>query len=353
MKIARYAYRLSPLGKIAVILACFVSSLSTLVPASAQELTNVRISVDYRLYGANAPVAFAQDSGIFKEAGINAIVDGSSGSGDAINRVASGLYDAAYADIGTLAEFWARNPTQAPKLVMVVLDRSPQSIVSLKKSNIKSVKDLIGRKVGTSQTDATSRMLPGVLKLNHIPIDKLNLVRVEQRLRDALLVRGDVDAVVGFDSAILFNLMTQDIMPDDTNVIYYADNGFDFYGNGLLVSRRMIETNPDVVKRLAGALAKAWIASIQDPKKTITVLAKRDPLIDVELETKRLQWILNNNVVTETTRKNGLGHLDEAKMANGLKTLASAFELPKVPTVSDLYDPRFLPPASERMIPSK
>lgn len=321
--------------------------------AAAQQLTNLRISVDYRLYGANAPIWYAQSSGLFREAGIEAVVDGSSGSGDAINRVASGAYDVAYADIGTLAEFWTRNPTQAPKLVMVILDRSAQSIVSLKKANIKTMKDLIGHKIGTGQADATSRMFPAVLKLNNIPMDKLNITRVEQRLRDAMLIRGDVDAVIGFDSAILFNLMTQKIGVDDTNVLYYADNGFNFYGNGLLVSKALIESKPEVVKRLTSAVAKAWIASIKNPKATIDALAKRDSVIDVALETKRLQWILDRNVITPATRQGGIGFFDAKKMEAGLKTLGEGFSLAKVPAISDLYDDRFLPPLSERTIPAK
>src|ERR1700704_392138 len=130
------------------------TTLSCMAFAAAQGLVNDRISVDYRLYGSNAPLWFAQDSGLFRAAGINAIVDGSSGSGEAINPVASGAYDAAYADVGTLAEFWSRNPKVAPKLVMVILDRSAQPIVSLKKANITKIKDLVGRKVGTGQADA-------------------------------------------------------------------------------------------------------------------------------------------------------------------------------------------------------
>jgi NitT/TauT family transport system substrate-binding protein len=339
-----------------MIAAAFVLTISSAFwhPAAfAQQLTDVRISVDYRLYGANAPFAFALDSGLFREAGINAIVDGSSGSGDAINRVASGAYDVAYADIGTLAEFWTRNPAQAPKLVMVILDRSAQSIVSLKKANIKTMKDLIGHKIGTGQADATSRMFPAVLKLNNIPMDKLNITRVEQRLRDAMLIRGDVDAVIGFDSAILFNLLTQKIGLDDTNVIYYADNGFNFYGNGLLVSKKLIDSNPELVKRLTKAVAKAWIESIKNPKATIASLAKRDSVIDSDLEVKRLQWILDKNVITPATRKGGLGFFDAKKMESGLKTLGEGFGFTKVPTIADLYDDRFLPSASDRAIPAK
>ncbi|MEA3106980.1 MAG: NitT/TauT family transport system substrate-binding protein [Gammaproteobacteria bacterium] len=321
--------------------------------AAAQELVNVRISVDYRLYGSNAPLWYAQDSGLFRAAGINAIVDASSGSGEAINRVASGAYDAAYADVGTLAEFWSRNPKVAPKLVMVIHDRSAQSIVSLKKANITKIGDLVGHKVGTGQADATSRLFPAILKVNDIATDKINLMPVEQRIRDALLLRGDVDAVIGFDSTILFNLMTQKVRPEDTNVIYFADTGFNFYGNGLVVSRAFIESNPEAVKRLTSAVAKAWVASIRNPQATIDALAKRDSLTDVALEVQRLQWILDKNVMTDATRAGGIGVMDPQKMQAGLKTLAEGFNLPTVPTIEDLYDGRFLPPAADRAIPTK
>jgi NitT/TauT family transport system substrate-binding protein len=353
MSALRVATRRSLLKCAAAAAAIALAGLAGETTAVAQELTNVRITVDYRLYGANAPIWYAQAGGLFHQAGINAVVDGSSGSGEAINRVASGAYDVAYADIGTLAEFWTRNPTKAPKLVMVVLDRSAQSVVSLKKANITKLSDLVGRKVGTGQADATSRMFPAVLKINNVPIDKLHVTPLEQRLRDAMLIRGDVDAVIGFDSAILFNLATQNIGVNDTNVIYYADNGFNFYGNGLLVSRDLIEKNPDLVKRLTSAVAKAWIASINDPKATIDALVKRDSMTDGPLEVRRLQWILDKNVITADTRQGGLGYLDPKKMDGGLKTLADGFGFKTTPTLADLYDDRFLPPQSERTLPQK
>jgi NitT/TauT family transport system substrate-binding protein len=336
--------------KACVLLIAIVATAGHAAPGAAQELTNLKISVDYALYGANAPVWYAQSSGLFRQAGINAIVDGSAGSGDAINRVAGGAYDAAYADIGTLAEFWARNPAVAPKLVMVILDRTPQAVVSLKKAGITRLSDLIGRKVGTGQVDAAGRLFPAVLKINNIPVEQVNRLPLDQRLRDAMLVRGDVDAVVGFDVTVLFNLIAQKIQPEDTNVLYYADNGFDFYGNGLLVSRNLIEKDPDLVRRLTDAVAKAFVASTKDTKPVIDALAERDALANVALENRRLKWIMEKNVVTPATRAHGLGAIDLDKFNRGLKTIAEGFELPKVPTAADIYDDRFLPPIESRRL---
>jgi NitT/TauT family transport system substrate-binding protein len=230
--------------------------------ALAQELTSLRISLDYRLYGPNAAFWYAQASGIFRDAGITATVDNSSGSGDAVARVASGAYDAGYADVGTLAEFWSKNPRAAPKLVLPILDRAAQSVVSLKKANITRLQDLVGRKVGTSKADANARMFPALLRLNHIALDSVIRVPLDQQLRDSMLLCGEVDAVVGFDSTTLFNLIPLGVRPEDTNIIYFADHGLDFYGNGFLVSRTLIEKNPELVRKLTDAVARAWTATI-------------------------------------------------------------------------------------------
>jgi NitT/TauT family transport system substrate-binding protein len=332
----------------ALALAAAAALLGPSPRASAQELTSVKISLDYRLYGPNAAFWYAQTSGIFRAAGITATVDNSSGSGDAVARVASGAYDAGYADLGTLTEFWSKNPNAAPKLVLPILDRAAQSVVSLKKANITALRDLLGRKVGTGKADATSRMFPALLRINRIALDAVTLVPVDQQLRDSMLLRGEVDAVVGFDSTTLFNLIPLGVRPEDTNVIYFADNGFDFYGNGFLVSRALIDKNPALVRRLTDAVARAWVATIADPQKAVEAVGKRDGLTDVAHETNRLRWIIAKNIVTPATRSGGLGAVDMSKLDNGLKIVAEGFELPRIPTAADIYDDRFLPPLEHR-----
>jgi NitT/TauT family transport system substrate-binding protein len=120
-----------------------------------------------------------------------------------------------------------------------------------------------------------------------------------------------------------------------------------------VVSRALIESNPELVKRMSAAVAKAWIATIKNPQATIDALVKRDPVTDGPLELQRLQWILDKHIVTAATRANGLGFMDKQKMETGLKLLAEGFGMTTVPTVADLYDDRFLPSAADRAIPAK
>ena len=317
--------------------------------AGAQE-TGIKITVDFSIYGPNSPFVLATDLGLFREAGVTAAVDGSGGSGDAITRVANGSYDFGFADVSTLVEFCARNPQSSPKLVLPILDRPPPSVVAFRRSGITRMADLVGRKVGTGRADASSRLFPAVLRHNGLDIRSLTPLSVDSRVRDPMLIRGEVDAVVGFDYTILFNLLRNGVPLADMNVIYYADNGFDFYGNGLIASRAIIERDPGLVRRVARASCRAWVAAIRDPRASVEAIARRDALVDVPLETQRLAWTAEKHILTPAVRASGLGVMDMARLEAGIATVTEAFELPRKPAPAEFYDDRFAPAADDRRI---
>jgi len=93
--------------------------------ARAQAPDAVRFSLEFRIYGGNAPLFLGAESGIFRDQGINVTLDGSGGSVESVTRVATGTHAFGLADLSTLVEFTARNPKEAPKLIMTVFDRLP------------------------------------------------------------------------------------------------------------------------------------------------------------------------------------------------------------------------------------
>src|SRR4051794_2148686 len=150
------------------ILAGFFATVFWMATAAAQEPTRLKLSLEFRPYGGTAATINTEVGGFFKAEGLEVKVDGSSGSGDAITRVAAGSYDIGIADIGALVEFAARNPAAAPKVVMLLFDRGAHVIVALKKSGIAKPADLMGKRLVTGQADATVRIFPSFLKLNGI-----------------------------------------------------------------------------------------------------------------------------------------------------------------------------------------
>ena len=314
-------------------------------PANAQ--TSLRFSLDFIMFGPNSPFVFADEGGYFKANGLSVRVDPSSGSGEAVNRLAAGAYDIGYADVGTVIEFAAKNPDIAPKVVLFIQDRTPATILALKKSGISKPTDLMGRTLGSGSTDAGARMFPTFATINKIDVDKVNRQIVDFRLRDSMFAQQKFDAIIAFANSLL-NVRTLGLDLSEVVRLDYADWGINFYGNAMIASRQIIESNPNAVRAAVDAVAKAWRDAIQNPKPVIDALAKRNNLSNPPGDLERLEFILKNQVVSPYTRSNGIGSVDTSKLDEQLKLIGQAFNLPKVPVRADIYDDRFVPAQASR-----
>nr|UOZ97496.1 hypothetical protein NCPCFENI_01417 [Cupriavidus sp.] len=84
-------------------------------------------------------------------------IDPGSGSVEGINRVASGAYQLGFADINSLVKY-RDNPANSPiKAVQMVYDTPAFAIITLKKTGIKTPKDLEGKIPGAPAPDAHER----------------------------------------------------------------------------------------------------------------------------------------------------------------------------------------------------
>lgn len=318
--------------------------------ALAKNADNVKVSLEWVIDGATAPDFFGIDNGIYRHLGLNVMLDGSAGSADSINRVATGTYEFGMADASTLVEFACRNPGSAPKLVMPIYDVFPAVILSLSRKPIKSLKQLAGIRLGTGTADAASQLLPGLLALNEIDPASIHFVTLDPKLRDAMLLTGEVDAVVAFDYTAVFNLIGNGVKLKDINLLYFSHYGFDFFGNSLIVNPQVAAKNPDLVRRMALAIARAWIAASNDRAGAIAAAIKRNQLLDPKTERARLDWVIDRLVLTKNVRENGLGTVDPARVKRSIKFIKNALHLPAAPSVEQFFDAQFMPPAKDRKI---
>lgn len=318
-----------------------------LLVGSAHAETSLKFSLDFIMFGPNSPFVLAQEGGYFKKAGLSVTVDPSSGSGDAVNRVASGAYDLGYADVGTVIEFAAKNPDVAPKVVLFIQDRTPATILFLKSTGIKKPSDLEGHSLASGSSDAGARLFPAFARINHVDVSKIKKQIVDFRLRDSMFAQGRFDAIVAYTNSLL-NIEKLGLDRSKVGRLDYADWGLKLYGNAMIASRHIIETNPGAVKAAVRAAAQAWRDAIKNPKLAIDALAKRNNLTDPENDVKVLKFTLDNEVVTPFTKANGIGAMDPKRLDDELKILGEAFKLAKVPSSADIYDSQFVPPPGDR-----
>jgi NitT/TauT family transport system substrate-binding protein len=340
-----------PLDRRTLLLAT-AASLAAPALHAQPALLDIKMTLAAPFDGSNAAFFLAEERGWYREAGLRPQFDGSGGSGEAVTRVGSGAYDFGVGDINVLMEFNARNPAAAARCVYMLYYRSPLSAAVFTRSGITQPAQLAGRRIGAALTDGAYRLFPAYAAQTGIDPASIRWQFGDLRLREAMLLRGDADAILGFDSTIYFGLVRAGARPADIRFLYFADAGLPIYGNGLLASRRMLEGSPDVVRRFTAASARGWQAAIADPAAAIAALRRREALTDVPLETEKLRWLIANQLVTDESRADGLGGVRAERFGSSVTTVAQAFGLPAAPRPEEVFDASFLPSAEIRRVPS-
>ena len=325
-----------------------VAIAAGLCAAQAQEL---KVSLNAPYDGSNAAFFLAEDKGYYAAEGLKVTFDPSAGSGEAVTRIGSGTYDFGFGDINVLMEFNAKNPDNAGKAVYMLYYRSPLSVGSFAKAGISKPTDLNGKKLGGALTDGAYKLFPAYANLASVKADSVQWQYGDLRLREALLLKGDVDAILGFDSTMYFNLVRQGIPPADIKFLYYSDVGLNIYGNAILASKKILESNPKAVRGFIAATAKGWRDAIANPATAVAALKKRSSLADEKLETAKLEWLIKNQLTTDESKAEGLGGVRADRLAASLETVSKAFGLPKVVTPAEVFVADYLPEAAIRKLP--
>ena len=319
------------------------------LPAMAQE-TAVKFQLDWRFEGPSALFLVPVAKGYFKAEKLNVAVDAGNGSGNAVNRVASGAYDMGFADLAALMEFHANNPTapNKPVAVMMVYNNTPAAVLTLKKSGIKTPADLAGKKLGAPSFDAGRRAFPIFQKANNV--SKVEWVSMDPPLRETMLMKGDVDAITGFTFTSLLNLEARGAKTDEVVVMPYPAFGVKLYGNAIIVGQAFLKNNPDAVKAFLRAFTKGAKDVIADPKAAIAVVKERDGIINTTLEERRLRLAIDTAIATPDARAEGFGAVNAPRLALMGSQVADAYTTKSRIDVSTIWDDRYLPSVAERNV---
>ena len=327
-----------------------VAGAGILLLAGAASAADVRFTLDWKYQGPTAAFVVAKDLGYYQAEGLDVTVDSGNGSAGAVTRVASGAYQMGFADINSLVEFNVTNPGQAAKAVMMVYDTAPFGVYALKKTGIKEPKDLVGKRLGAPVFDASYKLFPAFARQVGVDPAAVPRVNMDPPLREAMLVRGDVDVISGHYFSSMLDLQSKGVAADQVNFMLYKDYGMDFYGNAVIAGGKFMAESPATVTAMNRAIAKAWKWVVANPDGAVDMVAKLDPLVDKKLERQRLGMALDTNILTPYVRQNGMGGVEHARLENSVRQLAAALNLKSTPAVADVWSDAFLPLTAERRL---
>jgi len=320
------------------------------MPAIAQAKTRVKLVLNWTYQGPQAWFFLAQDRGYFDAAGIDLQIDQGKGSGAAVGQVAGGAYDMGFGDINALIRLAAQKPGEAPISFYQIYNLPPFTIAVLSGSDIKTAKDLEGRKLGGAVNDGALKLFSAFAEIAKIDTSKIEILNFQSSLREQMLKSKQVEGAFGFVNTIRFSAKLTGMDPDkDIRFIKYSDYGMDLYSNGMIASKALAKEKPEIVRGFAAALNKGIADVIADKDAGIDAVAKREPLINKVIEKERLLATMSDEMGDPKISEHGLGDVDDTRFKKAIDIVVAADKLPRTPDMSEIFTREFLPPADQRI----
>jgi len=325
--------------------SAFAAATGLGLPAIAEpSQLNVRFALNRAPFDAsNAPFLLAQKNGYFRDEHIDVDLSLSKDALDALHRVASNEFDLGLLDFPVLLKFAIEHPGEAPLYVFTVFDRSPAAAVTWRSSGVSRPADLAGKTLAATPTDGAFQLFPVFLRAAGVDPTSVTLKLVELAEREQFMIDHAVDGAIGFDSTIFYKLQAKGASLADIDITYYADGGLDLYSNGIIVSRKMLATHPDRIAGIVHACAKGWRDALKDPQAAMTALLDANPRANVKLELARFDWIRTRQVVTPTVLRDGLGHVDKARVERIVAQILAQTGKTGSFDVDQVYSDKFMP----------
>jgi NitT/TauT family transport system substrate-binding protein len=331
-------------------IAAVVTIVAAVAPADA-EVKNVKISLDWVVQGTHAPFFIAQDKGYFKAEGVTVdAIDKGNGATNVAVTVASGAYQYGWVDMPSMILFNAKNPTTPLIAVYVSFDESPLAFITRRSAGIRNPADLDGKKIAGGPGTAVHDTASILFKAAHAESVKVNWLAVQPQLFGPMFRRGDVDGTGGFTNSNVPAILEMGFTMDELFVLKYSDFGADMYGLALVTRKKFADENPETTRAVVKALNQGTKDTIAAPQKALDLLKARDPMMKMDIEKIRLDLALG---LTNTAHvaSAGLSSVTQEKLKKTIDSVVMAYGLPNTPDPASVYTDRYLPPATERMLP--
>lgn len=330
------------IGRLAVF-GTVIASLASATAAQAQ--TPVTFQLNWTAGGPNAGFAAALGEGFYKQAGLDVTIVQGNGSGNTAQLVASGRVQLAYADAVVVSQLIAKGAPM--RVVSTIYQSNPNEVTALKKTGIKSLKDLVGKKVGVPAGSSQAPMLPLLLRANGLKESDMVMINMPVASMVPSLLQGQVDAILGSMDAYQIQLEQLGAQLDN---FPFADHGVPTVSTSIFASNSFIKDNPDVLRKFIAASLKGWSFALDNPEKTIKHVKAVFPDVNEKLATAELA------AITPLFCSGGAKFLGKAEDAHWDRTQQLLSEVKLLPEGQDpksYYTNDFLPPASEMRACSK
>lgn len=247
----------------------------------------------------------AQEKGFYKEAGLDVVIEHTSSSDNAQNRLREGKCNAI-----TMNVFDAIfNIDQGMEVVNVLQTALHTGLVIVPRNNdIKKLKDLSGKRVGIWRTHyyELSQIVNEDYDLN---IEWIPFVQSVN-----LYISGAVDATMAMVYNEAYHIYASGF--ENVSFISLADYGYDFPEEGVYFTKEYYEKYPDKAKAFAEASRRGWEWTHEHPDEALDIVMKVIEKNNLPAGRQHQKWMLNEilRLQCDSTSEKPTFELDENKV---------------------------------------
>lgn len=260
-------------------LALFVLSM---VCGTTYAQTKFTVLLDWYVNPDHGPLIVAQAQGYFADQGLEVELIAPANPNDPPKLVAAKQADIA---VSYQPQLHLQVDQGLPLVRVGTLVATPLNcIVVLDDSEIRSIKDLRGRKVGYSVAGFEDVLLASILEANNLTLSDVELINVNFSLSPAVMA-GQVDAVIG--AFRNFELNQMDISGKSGRAFYVEEVGIPAYDELIYVAHNSRTQDP-LIRQFIDALEQATQFIVNHPEEAWQNFVAYDSTLNDELN--RRAW---------------------------------------------------------------
>jgi NitT/TauT family transport system substrate-binding protein len=309
------------------------------IAAQAAALETVTVRLDYVPGAYHGWLFLAKERGYYERQGIDVVINNGQGSVSTLQVVGAGNGTIGLANYATLAIAVSKGVSVVG--IADILQRSPEAMLSLKKTNIVNPADLVGKRYGDAPNTACAKMFDAFAGINKIDLGKIRKIATGTSGL-AAVVHGDVDFTCGWATTDALKIAKE--APINPPMIL-ADYGVATLGIGLFVTKDTAATKADLLRRFMVASIQGADDVAKDPAAGVEAIMKAHPEVDREVITHEME-MLPPYLHTPHSAGHEFGWVAPEDRQQTVGILEQYFGLPPGLSPDQLYTNDFLPPAS-------
>jgi NitT/TauT family transport system substrate-binding protein len=286
-------------------LAAAGAGVSLLLPRRGHaEAAKVVVKYDWLMSNGQIGDIVALDQKFYEEEGLAVEFSPGGPNSATVPPVVTG--EAALGQFSDSAQLLLARASGVPvKIIACGYRMAPFAFYSLPKAPIRTVQDMIGKRIGIQPT--ARFVLDAILSKNKIDPSQMTITNIGFDMMP--LVADQVDAVTGW----ITNTQALSVIGPDRIDLMMGDTGLPSYANVYFATDDAVANNADVLARFIRAAAKGWDWTHQNPQEAVAIAVAAYPQMDKEVELATIDRVLSLSF-DAATAKDGWGAFEPASV---------------------------------------